>query len=373
MIKPNSWNGWDPLKEVLVGVSLPNNWFDDHNDKRVASGMRKIMEQTNEDLDNFVDQLQKRGVNVHRCNNNHIPGDSYQEYLDTVMTKSRMTEDQVKKKLFHNKLGIPRPNLTPRDYLIVMGDKILCTYQESRDRTSHLQGIVDKEHIVSVDQKFLTYDEEYHGGFGAPAITRVGNDIIVDEEDVRGLAKYMKRVFPNFNVRAIAAGGHTDGIFSPIKPGHIVSIDKADYCAYELTFPEWDVKYIEYPQEMHQMKGWDNQKEMNQEKWWADEANNNPELAEFINQWCEQWVGYCIESVFEVNMLTINPELVFAPTESYEARKYVEEVAKMEYVHVPFRHRRFWDGGLHCLTVDLVREGTQQSHISSKYDDSKWL
>ena len=23
---------------------------------------------------------------------------------------------------------------------------------------------------------------------------------------------------------------------------------------------------------------------------------------------------------------------------------------------VPFRHRFFWDGGLHCITNDLVRE-----------------
>ena len=26
-------------------------------------------------------------------------------------------------------------------------------------------------------------------------------------------------------------------------------------------------------------------------------------------------------------------------------------------IYVPFRHKRFWDSGLHCLTLDTYREG----------------
>ena len=36
---------------------------------------------------------------------------------------------------------------------------------------------------------------------------------------------------------------------------------------------------------------------------------------------------------------------------------------KMEPIHVPWRHRFFWDGGLHCITLDLNREGVQQDYF----------
>jgi len=35
----------------------------------------------------------------------------------------------------------------------------------------------------------------------------------------------------------------------------------------------------------------------------------------------------------------------------------------MTPVLIPFRHRWFWDSGLHCLTVDTVREGGMQSYF----------
>jgi hypothetical protein len=38
----------------------------------------------------------------------------------------------------------------------------------------------------------------------------------------------------------------------------------------------------------------------------------------------------------------------------------------MEPVYVPWRHRYFWDGGLHCITLDLYREGTQQDYFPDR-------
>jgi hypothetical protein len=33
---------------------------------------------------------------------------------------------------------------------------------------------------------------------------------------------------------------------------------------------------------------------------------------------------------------------------------------------VPFRHRYFWDGGIHCVTSDLHREGKQQDFFPDR-------
>ena len=35
----------------------------------------------------------------------------------------------------------------------------------------------------------------------------------------------------------------------------------------------------------------------------------------------------------------------------------------VEPVYIPWRHRFFWDGGLHCITLDLQRKGTQQNYF----------
>ena len=40
----------------------------------------------------------------------------------------------------------------------------------------------------------------------------------------------------------------------------------------------------------------------------------------------------------------------------------------MEAIYVPWRHRFFWDGGLHCITLDLVRAGTQQDYFPERAD-----
>ena len=36
---------------------------------------------------------------------------------------------------------------------------------------------------------------------------------------------------------------------------------------------------------------------------------------------------------------------------------------KVEPVIFNFRHKHFWDGGIHCMTQDLYREGTQEDYF----------
>ena len=39
---------------------------------------------------------------------------------------------------------------------------------------------------------------------------------------------------------------------------------------------------------------------------------------------------------------------------------------KIEVVHIPWRHRFFHDGGLHCTTLDLVRDGVQEDYFPDR-------
>ena len=35
---------------------------------------------------------------------------------------------------------------------------------------------------------------------------------------------------------------------------------------------------------------------------------------------------------------------------------------------INFRHRYFWDGGLHCITLDIDREGTMRDYFPERKD-----
>lgn len=135
---------------------------------------------------------------------------------------------------------------------------------------------------------------------------------------------------------------------------------------YENTFPGWDVCYL--PD-----RSWDNLmgflklKEQVGGKWWVPGEEENTEFTHFVETWLQNWVGYVEETVFDVNVLVLDEHHVCVnnmnPTVVEFLRKH-----NMEPVHIPWRHRYFWDGGLHCITLDLVREGDQEDYFPERGD-----
>ena len=90
-------------------------------------------------------------------------------------------------------------------------------------------------------------------------------------------------------------------------------------------------------------------------------AKDHPEMVKFVDEWLSKWIGFAEETIFEVNMLSISPELI----PSLNKQKDVHDKLKqhgIEPIYCRFRHRNFWDAGLHCLTVDTLREGGQQNY-----------
>jgi glycine amidinotransferase len=93
-----------------------------------------------------------------------------------------------------------------------------------------------------------------------------------------------------------------------------------------------------------------------QGQWWIKNQELDPKLIELVTTKFKSWVGYSIETQFDVNLFMIdqknavinsyNPTIV-AALERYGVTPHI----------VPLRHRFFWDCGLHCATLDIVREG----------------
>jgi glycine amidinotransferase len=71
------------------------------------------------------------------------------------------------------------------------------------------------------------------------------------------------------------------------------------------------------------------------------------------------------ETVFDVNMLIVDPKNVLVVNYNKELFDCLERYGITAHV-VPFRHRFFWDGGLHCVTSDLHRQGTKKDFFPNQ-------
>jgi hypothetical protein len=98
-------------------------------------------------------------------------------------------------------------------------------------------------------------------------------------------------------------------------------------------------------------------------KWWIQGEEHNDQLIDYVESWLGNWVGYCEETVFEVNMLSINDECVIVNNYNKKVFDFLKK-HKINPIISEQRHRWFWDGGVHCLTQDLYREGNQIDYFN---------
>ena len=101
-------------------------------------------------------------------------------------------------------------------------------------------------------------------------------------------------------------------------------------------------------------------KNKNQGKWWIPGEEDNDDLTNFIETWLSDWVTYVEETVFDVNMLVIDKKNVIVSSYNKTVFEAFERYGITPHI-VNIRHRYFWDGGLHCITSDISRDGQRST------------
>ena len=81
-------------------------------------------------------------------------------------------------------------------------------------------------------------------------------------------------------------------------------------------------------------------------------------------------MGYAEETYFDVNCLLLMKNVIFS---SYN-RDIFNKLEKrgINPIVCRWRHRLFWDGGIHCITLDLRREGETVKNIYEQVVE-KWV
>jgi hypothetical protein len=368
-MKYNIWNKWDPLKVCMLGNNYAPEFFNGVNDK-VADPLKRICEETLEDLAGFKTILQDFSVEV------------IQPELDP------------RERFLDNPGRYPRGPLQPRDKQIILGNDAYITGKDHPEITKRLHeyGAVQenifftKAHYqILAGDDYPTY-EEYKANYKnkdffkdfvwdelqtfqtEPPISSADTFMIGTKlyaGNVK-LAQYIEDLpiyvpaIKNFDVTVVEMDGHSDANYHPIKPGAILSL--FDVQTYEETFPGWDVCYLP-DQSWEKVKGFKRLKKKNAGKWWLAGEEGNNEFTHFVETWLQDWVGYVEETVFDVNVLMLDEHhcCVSNPNNA-QVNEFLKK-HKVEPVYVPWRHRYFWDGGLHCITLDLYREGVQKEYF----------
>jgi hypothetical protein len=203
-------------------------------------------------------------------------------------------------------------------------------------------------------------------GINGAMTSRVGRDLYFgttnSEVDQHLLRHDMKSMFPEYRCHVINTGGHSDSTFCPVKPGLIVSLK--DIPTYADTFPDWEVVYLP-GQSWDAVKEFTKLKQKNYGKWWVPGEELNNDFTDFVESWLNHWVGYVEETVFDVNMLVVDEKNVICNGYNEQVFKAFERHGVTPHI-VNFRHRYFWDGGLHCITSDLHRQGTIKDYFSER-------
>jgi hypothetical protein len=387
---------WDPLKVCAVGRSYPPEFYSNIKNPKVRNVMERIAIETEEDYQKLISKLEEFDVTVVRTD----ISENFEDHVD-------------------DNTGRPYPPpMCPRDHTAMVGNtfympgekyanlhiidlvKEYCNYNNYNDQfiiNSQLKNVVidsnliqdiisaetqtigsnikypnnKKQYSFKSIKKFLEQNKVpiiYDEYINTACMTRLGKDLyfsavnnVIKNNPTRFINK-VNRLFPNYRSHLLNIKGHSDGAFCPVKPKLIISL--VDVQIYSETFPDWEV--ISLPgQSWSKVKSFLDLKEKNQGKWWIPGEEHNDDLIDYVETWLKDWVTYVEETVFDVNMLVIDEHNIICNNYNKEVFDAFERHKITPHI-INFRHRYFWDGGLHCITSDIARDGEQKDYFPNR-------
>ena len=299
----NSWNEWDPLEEVVIGIADHANWpssdpvFAEESKKTlwketpVPSGAvpQWIVDEANQDLDALARVCVEYGSVVRRP-----------EPLNFVKAQGMY-------------------NYCPRDRLLIAGDTVVdtammypCRNQESRA----LRKITEDARIVEMpkDQGMV---------LDAANISRLGDTwLFLESFSGNRLAyEWLCTQFPNINIELVNfySGVHIDSTVVPLREGLVLlNGARVNESNCPRAFDSWTKLYV-------------------------DEVVSQ---GFYQYPYASKWIA--------LNMLVLDPHTVICDRHQTSLIKLLEQ-HKFTVIPLELRHSRTLGGGFHCVTLDTRR------------------
>ena len=304
-------NNKDRLQKVLLGSIPTSKTLQGILKKPIPKVIEKVLAETQEDLDQIKGQYQKLGVEVL----------SYP--VETL-------EDSI----------------NVRNGFIVVDDHMWVSDKSDSLRTLYNQ----------IDQvTFLGHNEGY-----CPDIYIHDEYAILDRLPPMAFEYWRKKLSVKRKIITAFNEGHSDGIYCNV--GDKIWLTNGQALPFKKHWPgvpvmelstsnkglinDWEpVEKMFRSKELHKTQG----------RYLIAKNELNETDIEFIDEYLDKWLGYCEETLFDINLSIIDDKNVMAISQNSLVYDRLESL-DIKVHKVPFRHRFFWDGGLHCITNDLVRK-----------------
>jgi len=340
-----AYTEFQKLKRVMIGRGVPSSIVESDTLRKKLTPTTKrlltyLLDETEEDYQNLVKVCEDFGVKVIRpeysCEIDFISGNKY-PYL-----------------------------MNPRDDLIVLDNKLVCTQQALGTSVDYLAPVENEKTEVKRNKNTF--------GLIPPSIVRLGKDIILDKQNEmfsnsRKSAEYVKnwleplgyRIIytPTHNFNFKGSISHADSVFSIQKPGVLLTHNDARVYT-ENIFKGWSA--FEVHNGHGKMGMWHSFADDTKSYAFADSKYLDDSWNSLLTTWLSDWVGYAKETVFDVNALSLDEHHVVVSNYNKEVFDFLKK-HKIEPIIAPWRHRYFWDGGIHCITLDLEREGGCEQYL----------
>jgi N-dimethylarginine dimethylaminohydrolase len=346
----NVWscNEWDPLEEVIVGNPLQARFptadpstrlaeFPDRSLGEIPQGPfpQWIIDETEEDLDSFVEALDKEGVTVKRPDS--WPHDAG---FGTVHWQSQGYY-----------------NYCPRDILLVIGDHIIETPNVIRSRSQESFSyrtllleymksgakwysapkpmLLDSLFDVDMDKPTPRNDEP---AFDAANVLRLGRDLLYlvsatgNELGGQWLQTVLGDAYRIHYLKDVYYGSHIDSTFAALRPGLVLcNPGRINDQTLPDIFKQWEVIYSP-PME-----------------------NTDQHDAEYLSMSIgSNWI--------DMNVFSISPEKVVVDRDQKALIRLLERYG-LDVIPLKLRHSKMLGGGFHCVTLDVRRSGRLEQYF----------
>jgi hypothetical protein len=375
---------WDPLKVCMVGRTYPPEFYTWIKDSKTRNKFETLAQETEEDYQGLIRLLTDRfGVEVVRP--------EFPQELDSLYIDGKWVQ----------------PPTAPRDYFIMIQDRFWIPkvpnashawsvfYRQNKLNwwpdyvrpgdfyeawPEYAQDIKTKfENFCKIDQAHLDaklsfyphiLDKIKQSGteivyteldfINGCFVSRIGQDLYFATQtyydDKQAILDQVNTLFPDTRNHVVNSGGHGDAVYCPVTPGLIISLN--DVPTYADTFPDWEVVYLP-PSNYAHMREFEFSMKRNKGRWFMPGFEQDNNLVEMVDHYFDEWVGQVSETVFDVNILIVDPKNIVVSTHNDRVEQACARHGIEVHV-VPFRHKYFWDCGIHCVTNDISREGQRQ-------------
>jgi len=341
---PNLHCQWQPLKEVWVGSTYSPNYYRDIKNSKIKDFLQKIAQETQEDLDNLARICENYGAVVHRPKL-----DPNESIMDLISSQGKIAFNTTS-----------RPPMQPRDAQLVIKDQF---YLSDRDHISFFKLALDTinpNHIHNCfaldpsDPAYISKSVPPLQSAGGAVILKYGKDIFVSSDGCyKFIPDFARKTFgEDYRIHPIKIDSHLDAKMSIINPELMVCGHMADH-----YFEGWKGEKVILDSNIYQKAiAFDKVSSKYKGKYWSPETENNPELCEWVDDYMAAWLNFSSVTFFDLNLLSLDEKTIVVA--NYNEKIY-EAATRLgiEVIHAPLRHRLFWDGGVHCCTLDIAREG----------------